>query len=39
MTSQKHKHLTLSERMDIQLGLESQKSFKDITLSIQKAPL
>lgn len=38
MTSQKHKHLTLSDRMDIQTGIEDRKTFKEIGLFIQKDP-
>ncbi|MGT2932520.1 IS30 family transposase [Streptococcus catagoni] len=38
MTTQKHKHLTLSDRMDIQLGLEQRLTFKEIGQSIHKDP-
>ena len=34
----KHKHLTLSDRNDIQLGLERGETFKDIGQSILKDP-
>ena len=38
MTSQKHKHLTFSDRNDIQSGLEAGKTFKAIAQEIQKDP-
>ena len=38
MTTQKHKHLTLSDRMDIQTGIEKRKTFKEIGIYIQKDP-
>ena len=34
----KHKHLTLSDRNDIQLGLERSETFKAIGQSILKDP-
>lgn len=34
----KHKHLTLSDRNDIQLGLERGETFKAIGQSILKDP-
>lgn len=38
MTTQKYKHMTLSDRTDIQVGLENRKTFKEIALEIQKDP-
>lgn len=34
----KHKHLTFSDRMDIQLGISKQHSFRDIAATIGKDP-
>ena len=39
LTMTKHKHLTLSDRNDIQLGLERSETFKAIGQSILKTRL
>lgn len=34
----KHKHLTLSDRNDIQIGIEQKKTFREIASAIEKDP-
>lgn len=34
----KHKHLTLSDRNDIQIGIEQKKTFREIVSAIEKDP-
>lgn len=37
-TKMKHKHLTLSDRNDIQLGIEQKKTFREIASTLGKDP-